>query len=146
MNQNVNQTLFRQDQNGNFYWYKNDNFLIENPTNSNSNSNSSNVSYAVDTISNEGRVYFKPEQINRENSILNFQREFNRFVVRFNDIIRYRDEIYPRSLPANLGKELDEIGDEIGVDFSRPLHLMEQMTRDDAQQVYDAEPRSDDNN
>ena len=142
MNQNVNQTLFRQDQNGNFYWYKNDNFLIENPT----NSNSSNVAYQVDSISYQGIIYFTEEQTNRENSILNFQREFNRFVVRFNDIIRYRDEIYPRSLPANLGKELDEIGDEIGVDFSRPLHLMEQMTRDDAQQVYDAEPRSDDNN
>ena len=132
----------RQDQNGNFYWYKNDNFLIENPT----NSNSSNVAYQVDSISYQGIIYFTEEQTNRENSILNFQREFNRFVVRFNDIIRHRDEIYPRSLPNNLGKELDEIGDEIGVDFSRPLHLMEQMTRDDAQQVYDAEPRSDDNN
>ena len=133
MNQNVNQTLFRQDQYGNFYWYKNDNFLIENPT----NSNSSNVAYAVDSISNEGRVYFTPEQTNRENSILNFQREFNRFVVRFNDIIRHRDDIYPRSLPYDLGRELDQLGDEISVDFSRPLHLMEQMTRDQAQEVYD---------
>ena len=133
MNQNVNQTLFRQDQNGNFYWYKNDNFLIENPT----NSNSSNVAYAVDSISNEGRVYFTPEQTNRENSILNFQREFNSFVVRFNDIIRHRDDIYPRSLPYDLGRELDQLGDEICVDFSRPLHLMEQMTRDEAQEVYD---------
>ena len=124
----------RQDQNGNFYWYKNDNFLIENPT----NSNSSNVAYALDTISYQGIIYFTEEQTNRENSILNFQREFNRFVVRFNDIIRHRDEIYPRSLPNNLGKELDEIGDAIGVDFSRPLHLMEQMPRDVAEEIYDA--------
>ena len=134
MNQNVNQTLFRQDQNGNFYWYKNRTFLIENPSNP---TNSSNVSYAVDTISNEGRKYFTQEETNRENIILNLQTEFNKFVDRWNVIIRYRDEIYPRSIPRTLMTELDEIGDEIGVDFSRPLHLMEQMTRDDAQEVYD---------
>ena len=88
MNQNVNQTLFRQDQNGNFYWYKNRTFLIENPSNP---TNSSSVSYAVDTISNEGRKYFTQEETNRENEILNFQRIFNSYVVRYNDILRQKD-------------------------------------------------------
>tara|TARA_B100000497_G_C7554907_1_gene335096 strand:- start:213 stop:632 length:420 start_codon:yes stop_codon:yes gene_type:complete len=133
MNQNVNHTLYRLDQDGNFYWYKNNTFRIENPS---TPTNSSNVSYGVDSLSFEARKYFTQEETNREVTILNLQREFNTFVDRWNVIIRYQDAIYPRSIPSNLMTELNEIGDEIGVDFSRPTHEMLRITRDEAEEIY----------
>lgn len=124
MNQNVGETLFRQDEYGNYYWYKSKQwFAIENP----------GSNYAV---AYQGQKYFTQEETNREKGILNVQKYFNDHIVRYNYLLA-NYQARGLQLSDNDEKEFYELGEELQIDYSQPLHQLPQITRDEAEKIYD---------